>query len=69
MAVLFLIAARPVAPEVPVTASVHRVELREGLEREEKDQRFNEWMMGLKKASTIEVNKDMAPVVGVVWEE
>jgi parvulin-like peptidyl-prolyl isomerase len=46
-----------------------RAGIRVDLEREEKDQRFNEWMMGLKKASTIEVNKDMAPVVGVVWEE
>ncbi len=46
-----------------------RSEIREALEREEKDQRFNEWMAGLKKASTIEVNKDMAPVIGVVWEE
>lgn len=46
-----------------------RPEIREALEREEKDQRFNEWMADLKKASTIEVNKDMAPVIGVVWEE
>ncbi len=46
-----------------------RDRIRTSLEREEKDQRFDEWMAGLKKASTIEINKDMAPVVGVVWEE
>ena len=46
-----------------------RAGIREALEREEKDLRFNEWMIGLKKASTIEVNKDMAPVIGVAWEE
>lgn len=46
-----------------------RDRIREDLSREEKDQRFNEWMAGMKRSASIKVNKDMGPVIGVPSEE
>ena len=40
----------------------------ESLLKEEQDQRFDQWMAGLKKKATIRVNQEMAPVVGVTLE-
>ncbi|HEY5038497.1 MAG TPA: peptidyl-prolyl cis-trans isomerase, partial [bacterium] len=38
------------------------------LMKEEQDLRFDQWMADLKKKSTIKVNQEMAPVIGVTLE-
>ena len=43
-------------------------QINESLLKEEQDQRFDQWMAGLKKKATIRVNQEMAPVVGVTLE-
>ncbi len=45
------------------------VEIRDMLVRREQDRRFVLWLDGLKKTATVEVNQDLAPVVGIVWED
>lgn len=42
--------------------------VRDSLLKEEQDLRFDQWMAGLKKKTTIRVNQEMAPVVGVTLE-
>ena len=42
--------------------------IRDSLLKEEQDQRFDQWMAGLKKKAAIRVNQEMAPVVGVTLE-
>ena len=42
--------------------------IRDSLVKEEQDQRFDQWMDGLKRKASIRVNQDMAPVVGVTLE-
>lgn len=48
-------------------------EVKEGIHddllKEEEDQRFDQWMAEMKKKSIIKVNKDMAPMIGVVLED
>ena len=45
-----------------------REQIRDGLLKEEQDLRFDQWMTDLKRRSTIRVNPDLAPVVGVTLE-
>jgi parvulin-like peptidyl-prolyl isomerase len=45
-----------------------REEIRDGLLKEEQDLRFDQWMTDLKRRSTIRVNPDLAPVLGVTLE-
>jgi peptidyl-prolyl cis-trans isomerase C len=42
--------------------------VRESLLKEEQDMRFDQWMAGLKKKTTIRLNQEMAPMVGVTLE-
>jgi peptidyl-prolyl cis-trans isomerase SurA len=46
-----------------------RQEILDELSKEEKDLRFDQWMTDLKRRSTIRVNPDLAPVVGVTLED
>ena len=43
--------------------------IHDDLTKEEQDLRFDQWMTELKKKSTIKVNKDMAPMIGVTLED
>jgi len=46
-----------------------RDQIHEDLLKEEQDHRFDQWMADLKKKSTIKVNKDLAPFIGVNLED
>ncbi len=54
---------RRMQPFEEVKGSIH-----DSLLKEEQDHRFDEWMEDLKKKSTIKVNQEMAPVIGVTLE-
>ena len=46
-----------------------RDQIHDDLTKEEQDHRFDQWMTELKKKSSIKVNKDMAPMIGVTLED
>jgi parvulin-like peptidyl-prolyl isomerase len=55
---------RQMRPFAEVKDQIH-----DDLTKEEQDLRFDQWMTDLKKKSTIKVNKDMAPMIGVTLED
>ncbi len=55
---------RQMRPFAEVKDQIH-----DDLTKEEQDLRFDQWMTELKKKSTIKVNKDMAPMIGVTLED
>jgi parvulin-like peptidyl-prolyl isomerase len=44
-------------------------EIRDNLVKLEQNRRFILWIDGLKKTATVEVNQDLASIVGIVWED
>ena len=55
---------RQMRPFAEVKDQIH-----DDLTKEEQDLRFDQWMTDLKKKSTIKVNKDLAPIIGVTLED